>query len=462
MNKEFKIFLKNLIRSVFITFVFFYVLVSSSSYGQRHSYTEELETKVNSLMLPLVRDSMLYGTILISYNGAIVFCKGYGMANIERRMANRPETIFKIGSITKTFTATAIMQLHEKRDLNIKDPVKKYLPHFPNGHKITIYHLLTHTSGLPNYNRDHFINLNSPFDSIFAWIKQNPSLRFDPGEKYEYCNSGYTVLTKIIETVTQESYEEYVLKNIFVPCNMRASGAYLPEGDGENLAIGYSRKDYGGLEKSYMLGGLGKGDGCILSTAYDIHKFLACWNNNTLLKEESKITMLKPFKDNYGLGWYIDEQYGEKVFYHPGGEPGYMSMMKVFPEKNIVLIELFNTDFLAYYAVDDELTAIALNKKWKPLFQYSHNEYEKLLKIFKEYTGKYVIDDADHFTVSVEGNNIYFHRYGYPKCEALIYSNNTLYIKDINARIRFNKTEEGKIKYLALFGLYLVEGEKEN
>ena len=159
-----------------------------------HINTQEMEKKVDSLMMPLVDEGLLSGSILISIRGNILFAKGYGLGDRESNILNTPETIFRIGSITKPITAIAIMQLHERKKLNINDPMSKYLQDFPTSDNITIYHLLTHTSGLPSYNWMRSKNKPQELDTVINWIKELP-LQSKPGEKFMYSNSGYALLT---------------------------------------------------------------------------------------------------------------------------------------------------------------------------------------------------------------------------------------------------------------------------
>ena len=416
-----------------------------------------IELKVDSLILPLVNEGLISGTILIAKDSKIVFSKGYGLADRENNIANTPGTVFRIGSITKPITAIAIMQLHEKGKLDINDTLNKYLNNFPNGDKITIFNLLTHTSGIPSYDWTRSNYKPQELDTIISWIKE---LNFasEPGENFIYSNSGYALLSYIIEIVSEKKYEEYVSENIFIPCDMKSSGLlYSMKEPFENMALGYSRIDYDGFDIARRVSPLSRGAGDLYSTVLDLYKLGLNINNNVLLSSESWEKVLTPFKNSYGLGWYIEELHGEKVIYHPGGLLGYMSNLRLFIDQDIIVINLFNSDFLLAHLVEDQLAAIALGKRWKPIF-YSYNK--EFLDSFAEYEGTYCIDESSNFTLSLEGDSIFFQETNKPKCRAYPYSENSIYIKEINTRIRFHKSEDGTINYVGFFGLFLVEGRR--
>lgn len=431
---------------------------TSFTQSNAHINTQEIENKVDSLIMPLVDEGLLSGSILIAIRGNILFAKGYGLADRENNIPNTAETIFRIGSITKPITAIAIMQLHERKKLNINDPMSKYLQDFPTSDKITIYHLLTHTSGLHSYNWMRSKNKPQELDTVINWIKEL-TLQSKPGEKFMYSNSGYALLTYIIEKVSGMKYEDYLKKNIFIPCDMKKSGLlYSKNKSVGNMAFGYSRIGYNGFKIARRVSPLSRGAGDLYSTILDLFKLGMNIHKNTILSSESWNKMFTPFKNSYGLGWYIEELHGEKVMYHPGGLLGYMGNLRFFIDRDIIVINLFNNDFLLTHLVEEQLAAIALGKSWQPLFKKKNDE--STLNSFKAFTGEYAIDESSSFRISIEKGHIYFQESGQPKCEAYLFAENYIYIKEINSRIRFEKSEEGTIKYTAFFGLFLVTGER--
>jgi CubicO group peptidase (beta-lactamase class C family) len=168
------------------------------------------------------------GSVLVAKGTQVLLNKGYGSANLEWDVPNSPATKFRLGSITKQFTAASILLLQERGKLNVQDPVKKYMADAPAAwDKITIYHLLTHTSGIPNFTSFPEYAKWEPFATTaaeeVARFRDKP-LDFAPGEKWSYSNSGYVLLGYLIEKITGGSYEKFVRENIFNPLGMRDSG----------------------------------------------------------------------------------------------------------------------------------------------------------------------------------------------------------------------------------------------
>jgi CubicO group peptidase (beta-lactamase class C family) len=166
------------------------------------------------------------GSVLIAYAGEVLLRQGYGMANLEHGVANSSQTKFRLGSVTKQFTAATILLLQEQGLLEINNLISTYLPNYPEGNQITVHQLLAHTAGIPNYTSfpDYVHKQRTPMtlDEIIAWFSDKP-LEFTPGdslrdgkaERYSYSNSGYTLLTKLIEVVSGQSYADYLQHHIF-------------------------------------------------------------------------------------------------------------------------------------------------------------------------------------------------------------------------------------------------------
>src|SRR3990172_579170 len=186
-----------------------------------------VQAKVDEYINAYVNMEQFSGSILIAKGGNILVSKGYGMANYELDVPNGPKTKFRIGSVTKQFTAMAIIQLQEKGLLIFNDPLSKFIPDYPRGNEITLLHLLNHTSGIFNYNESKELQEKMKYpislERLVESFKNTP-LEFTPGEKYQYSNSNYVLLTYIIEKVSGKSYETYLQENIFQPLGMNNSG----------------------------------------------------------------------------------------------------------------------------------------------------------------------------------------------------------------------------------------------
>ena len=207
---------------------------------------QELETRVEEYMTARVKRDHFSGSILIAREGKVLFSKGYGMANHELDVPNTPHTKFRLGSITKQFTAMAILILQQQGKLNVHDKIKKYMPDAPKAwDDITIEHLLTHTSGIYNYTESlEFLKtlpVRVTLKELIAKFKDRP-LNFKPGEKFSYSNSGYIVLGQIIETASGQNYPSLLKQAIFDPLGMTETGYDNATSILKHRASGYTRR----------------------------------------------------------------------------------------------------------------------------------------------------------------------------------------------------------------------------
>lgn len=279
------------------------------------------------------------GVVLVARNGEIILKKAYGMANVEKQIPNTTDTRFQLASVSKTLTATAIMQLVARGQLKLQSPISNQLPDTPRAWQtITVAQLLSHTSGIPDYfSFDAFDNeMNFTPDEIIRAAKNEP-LDFDAGSDFEYSNTNYVLLGKIIENVSGKSYAEFLRENIFDPLQMNATGR------AENntpLARGYVA--YAQSAKMFPITNA-LGDGDLLATADDLHKFDRALYDEKFLAREWREKMFAPVgKNNYGLGWEVGEWNGKRVVSHSGGINGFATELMRFPDDDAVIVILSN------------------------------------------------------------------------------------------------------------------------
>lgn len=428
--------------------------------------TTAMEDNLDSLMLPLVKDKLISGTILIAINDNILLHEAYGMANIEKGIPNTTDTKFPIASITKMFTAVSILQLYERGKLDLQDKLNKLIPDFPQGDKITITNLLNHTSGIPSYNSVEERNTN--FEELISIIKELP-LKFQPGKDNDYSNSGFTLLAYIIEKVSGMPYEDFVAENIFKPSKMNNSGI-LPADSNimiDNLAQGYTF-DTGRIQPANTRRPHGKGEGSLYSTTTDLYKFNKALFNNKLISKKTLDLMTTPlnqkYNQYYGMGCIIENNNGWKVVWHNGGVVGFRTRFNVLrkPDVKVTIIDLFNTDFLLSDLVDAQIRKIALGEPWKPIFFID----KKLVNAFRKFASSYEMSGDDAFAITIENGEFYYQENNQPKHKALPYSATSLFIKDINARIHFAENEKnGNITFRGYYSTpesaYMVTGTKK-
>jgi CubicO group peptidase (beta-lactamase class C family) len=303
------------------------------------------------------------GAVLIAKNGQPVFKQAYGMADKSNKTLNTTDMKFDLGSMNKMFTAVAIAQLAERGKLSFTDTVSKLLPGYPNkalAEKVTVHHLLTHTSGMGSYFNEKFIaNLNnmktvSDYLPLFA----NEPLGFEPGTKWQYSNSGFVVLGLIIEELSGQTYYDYVREHIFKPAGMINTDSYEKDKSTANLAIGYTKMgDNGRPDPSAPrrantpmrpLKGSPAGGG--YSTIDDLLKFSLALNGNKLLSQKytaivtgGKVEIGAPGR-KYGYGFGEEISGGRRIVGHNGGGPGVGANFDIFPELGYTAVILGNYD----------------------------------------------------------------------------------------------------------------------
>jgi CubicO group peptidase (beta-lactamase class C family) len=329
------ILIKSIILILIITFV-----------SSINTLSQELNKKIDDVLNEFVKLDQFSGTILVAKDGDVLYAKAFGEADKDHHVKNTLETKFNIGSIGKIFTGTAIMQLVEKGELNINDPVINYLADFPFGDKIKIHHLLTHTSGTFNYfAHPDFItrmnNIRSVSDALHLIYEQK--LRFDtPGEQFSYSNSGIVILGAVIEKVTGRIYEDYIKENILVPAGMYNTGINYFEEIIENRATGYVKSPTGKFQRNIYMAPPANADGGIETTVEDLLKFDQALYGTKILNKDSKQKMFTPFKNEYGYCWRISKEFNNTVIGHGGGAPGISAMFRRFTDDKYTVIVLSN------------------------------------------------------------------------------------------------------------------------
>ncbi len=315
-----------------------------------------LYQKIDSFL----KENQFQGAVLIAQEGKILFARGYGFANEEDRIPNTPQTIFRIGSITKSFTAIAILQLQEKGLLNVNDPIINYLPDYPNGNHITIHHLLSHTSGIPSIT--DFPNLSeiqrhpSHTYQTLSYFKDLP-LQFFPGNDCSYSDSGYIVLGAIIEAVTSQTYESFILENFLQPLEMTSTYYDHHQSLIPKRAIGYVKNAKGEKEHAnYIDMSFPHAAGALVSSVQDLYKLDQALKNHTLLSKQSIDALFaiqgsnKETHISYGYGFFIGpdnfelEGAHETIIGHSGTIEGFRAAFFRYPDEDLSIILLSNLE----------------------------------------------------------------------------------------------------------------------
>jgi CubicO group peptidase (beta-lactamase class C family) len=316
---------------------------------------EQFLQSIEELMEGLIAKNLFSGTFLIAKGDEILLTFVGGEASKRFHVLNNIDTKFNLGSMNKMFTATAIMQLVEKGRLSLDDPISKYvdeswLPEEVSS-KITIHHLLTHTSGLGSYfNETYMKGSRELFRYVddFKPLVQGEKPAFEPGTRFLYSNTGMLLLGVVIESATGGSYFDYIRKNIYQPAGMTDSDSYEMDYPVENLAIGYSRdrnSPYGwqnNLYKHVIKGGPAGGG---FSTVKDLHRFALAIQRGKLVSEESLDKMWTDYAgEYYGYGFGVEDGPNGKVVGHSGGFDGINSNLDIFLDRGYIVAMMSNYD----------------------------------------------------------------------------------------------------------------------
>jgi D-alanyl-D-alanine carboxypeptidase len=309
----------------------------------------DLAIKAEALIQPLVKADRFSGAVLVARNGKPVFRKGFGLANREWSIPNDPTTKFRIGSITKQFTAAAILQLAEAGKLSIDDLVSKYYADAPAAWSdITIRHLLTHTSGIPDYtNIPHFFEEDNKRDrtpeEILKLTSDKP-LAFAPGSRFAYDNSGYVFLGYIIEKASGENYADYMQHHIFDPLGMKSTGYDFSETVLAKRAAGYKWDHEKIVNARFLSMTEPFSAGSLYSTVDDMLIWDRALRAGTLLKAASLQAMFTDYGHAYGFGWIINDFSGHQHIAHGGGINGFATQFDRFPKDKLTIVVFSNRE----------------------------------------------------------------------------------------------------------------------
>jgi CubicO group peptidase (beta-lactamase class C family) len=335
-------------------------LASPSLVFSQHP-ANNLEEKVSVYMEDLQRRGEFSGVVMLARDGKILFARGYGMANLEHDVPNAVNTKFRLGSVTKQFTAVGIMMLEERKKLSVHDSICVYVHDCPDSwQSITIHQLLSHTSGIPSFtefpDNDRYERLPMQVVGTIARFKDKP-LDFPPGERFQYSDSGYLLLGYVIEQASGEKYEDFIRKNIYEPLHMQESGYDHPWVILKHRAQGYSSRGGSLVNATYMAMDTPLGAGSQYSTVDDLLLWDQALYTEKLLSQESLQTVFTPNPGpyppgwlfgnkggGYGYGWMIDELFGRKLYHHSGLIYGFSFIIMRYPADRTVVVVLKNQD----------------------------------------------------------------------------------------------------------------------
>jgi CubicO group peptidase (beta-lactamase class C family) len=327
------------------------------------------------------------GTVLVTKNGSVLLKKAYGLADYEWNIKNTVDTKFQLASVTKQFTATAILQLVEKGKLSLTDKLSKFFPDYPNADSVTIHMLLSHSSGLALGFKELALSTIST-DSAYSEIKKIP-YEFTPGTKSAYSNIGFYLLGKILEKASGEKYPDYLRKNIFEKAGMKNTGVSNNDSIILKKAKVYYPTEKGYIHNPYINWGFNIGHDGVYSTVED----LALWDNalygTTILSTEMKKLMFTSHNsENWGYGFIINPFYnhGHQLIAHDGGFFGTMTSFNRYTDDKIFVTVLSNNESFSHI-IGYSLSAITLGKEVE--LPYKHHQIKIDTTLYDKYVGKY-------------------------------------------------------------------------
>jgi CubicO group peptidase (beta-lactamase class C family) len=355
----------NMNRSIPFRFVVVSILLDLiiGSHGLSQPTREDVAARIDEYLSAQTATGQFSGAVLVADDGQILFTGGYGMANIELSVPNTSLTKFRLASVTKQFTAMAVMILQERGLLNVHDLISLYVRDCPGTWaSITIHHLLTHTSGIPNFtsfagNWPDYWRTPHTLRETIALFKNKP-LNFTPGTSYEYSNSGYVLLGQIIEVVAGDSYEDFIRQNIFEPLGMSNSGCDNSRTIIMDRAAGYVREGNIVRNAIHFEMEVAHAAGVLYSTVEDLFLWDQALYTTQLVSRSSLDAIFTDHMANYGYGWGVERLFNRTVCGHGGAVSGFSTYIGRFPEEGVFIVALGNIEGLSIWELWKALAGI--------------------------------------------------------------------------------------------------------
>lgn len=392
------------------------------------------------------------GSILVARDGEVLLDRGYGFANREWRVPNDGDTKFRLGSVTKQFTAVAIMLLNERGLVDLDAPVKTYLPDAPTAwDRVTVRHLLSHTSGVPNFtdfdDYGALKTLPATTDGLIARFRDRP-LDFQPGEGWNYSNSGYILLTAVIEKASGESYADFVAKTLFQPLGMSDSGyddhaVVLPR-----RASGYSPGERGIVNADYVDMSIPQGAGALYSTTHDILKWEQGLFGGRVLRPASLTLLTTPVRNRYAFGLIVAEADGNTTISHSGGIEGFNTYLAYDPARRLTVVVLGNLNGSGPDALGASLLALARGET--VTLQAERRAIAIAPEALRAYEGVYDLAPTFAITVTVVDGRLIAQATGQGPLQLHPEAPDAFFLREVDAQVTFTRGPSGAVEGLVL------------
>lgn len=422
------------------------------------------EKIVDWLFDGVAREAHPGATVLVARDGKVLYQNGYGYADIGNRVKATPETKFRIGSITKQFTAVAILKLQEEGKLNVQDKLSKYFPDFARGEEVTLHHLLTHTSGIHSYtSKPDFLKTvmtgTTPAELVDSF--KNDKFDFNPGESQAYCNSGFFLLGCIVEKVSGKSLDAFLRETFFAPLGMKDTGVHHGNRILDYEATGYSYEN-GEVQRAldWDMSRAG-GAGALYSTVGDLGRWNKAVFGGKLLKESSLEAAFTPAKLNdgkigagatgpggYGYGWSLGRLRGLPWIAHGGGLHGFVTYLMQVPDRKLTVTVLSNCapaqPELSVSDMANRIAEVYLFEEMEPQTSFA---VDKTIapSAYDDYVGRYDYGNSMVLTVTRENGRLLAQLTGQGASEIFPRTKDEFFWKDVDAQITFVRDGQGKV-----------------
>jgi D-alanyl-D-alanine carboxypeptidase len=418
---------------------------------------EALAAKIDAVMSAVYKAGQPGAAIIVRKNGQTIVRKGYGLADLELGVPVAPDMVFRLGSITKQFTAVSILMLAQESKLGLQDEITKFLPDYPaQGRKITVEHLLTHTSGIQSYtDMAEWLPLwrkDFTVKELIDLFKDKP-MQFEPGQSWAYNNSGYILLGAIIEKISGRTYEQFVEERIFKPLGMKGSFYGSTERIIPRRVPGYQSDRGGFINAPYLSMTQPYAAGSLLSTVDD----LAVWSDavfgGKLVRKDwldqawTSYKLANGESSGYGYGWFIADFAGHRSIEHGGGINGFTSYEMTFPEDGIFIAILTNSAVAGRdpgpQAVKIAWLALGVPEPERKAVGLAAKDLDPPVGVYRD-------ERKREFYVSRDGARLFAQQQGGAKNELLAASPTEFFMRDNPARLIFVKDSGGRVTGLRI------------
>ena len=426
--------------------------------------------KLDAYLTARAQLGQLNAGILVAQDGRILLEKGFGTADFEHRVPITPATRFEIASLTKAFTSAATLQLVEQGRLSLADSVCKWVTSCPDAwRRVTIAHLMHHTSGIPDYETPldlgsepymNFMGQSKSASRILEQARPKP-LDFPPGTKFSYSNTAYILLATIIEKAAGKPFNDVLRERVFKPAGMTATFAstsdVIPD-----LANAYEKTDFDfarvqaglhldehTLKRVPLLPLDGPhGDGNIVATAHDLWRWTEALSDSVVLRGSSLREMLTPSLGGYGAGWFVDKRFGRRTATHTGALPGFNSLIEWYPDSHTLIVMLSNVVGIRQSIMMRDLAAILFDQPYDVAVRRTLIPYDTAAAA--PLAGDYALADGTTATVSLDKAMLSVKIPGRFTAGAFPMSRDEYYAPFFDNTIRFERDASGKGQRIGL------------